>query len=231
MILDLLFPEQCIGCQSSLSYICSSCRKGLKPHPEICPLTHKDSPWYAVRQDLLTQNSPLEGCIVLFRFDPLIKKLITQLKYYHRSHISLFLGKRLALALQSHSLLSSLIQQNGNLIITYVPSHRIRHYITKGYNQSQLLARALCKELWLPPPLTICTKTKNTHSQVGMTRQERKNNLSDAFHLRQPIPAWATILIVDDVLTSGATMVELAKTIKQSQPNCTVRGICVARHG
>ena len=231
MILDLLFPEQCIWCQSSTSYICSSCKKKLKPHPEICPLTHKDSIWYAVRQDLLTQESPLDGCIVLFRFDPLIKKLITQLKYDHRSHIAWFLWKRLSLAITSHNIFSSLLRQNSKLMVTYVPSHRIRHYITKWYNQSQLLADSLCKELWFPLPVQMCKKTKNTHSQVGMTRQERKNNLSDAFHLTAPIPEWAVILIVDDVLTSGATMIELAKTIKQEQQLCTVRGVCVARNG
>lgn len=231
MILDLLFPEQCMGCWSSWSYLCAYCKKQLKPHPEICPITHKNSHSYTVRQDLLTEQSPLTGCIVLFRFDPLIKKLITQLKYYHRSHISSFLWKRLALAIQSHEILSQLLTHNWQLLTSYVPSHRIRHHITKWYNQSQLLAWALCKELWLNKPKTLCKKIKHTHSQVGMTKDERKQNLSDAFRVTDTIPAGSTILIVDDVLTSGATMIELATTIKQSQPDCKVRGICVARNG
>lgn len=231
MIIDLLFPEQCVGCWSSGSYLCPTCRKQLKPHPEICPLIHKPSPWYAVRQDLLTQKSPLDGCVVLFRFDPLIKKLITSLKYYHRAHISSFLGQRLALSLQSHEFLSQFISHNSSLIISYVPSHWIRHYITKGYNQSQLLARALCKDLWFSKPIQLCKKIKHTHSQVGMSRDERKNNLSDAFEVLVPIPVWSTIVIIDDVLTSGATMVEMAKTIKALQPDCQVRGLCVARNG
>lgn len=231
MILDFLFPENCVSCWSSWSYLCAHCRKNLKPHPEICPITHKISPWYAVRQDLLTQESPLAGCIVLFRFDPLIKKLIQNLKYYHRSHISSFLWQRLALALQSHEIFSQLLTHNSKLLTTYVPSHRIRKYITKWYNQSQLLAQSVCNTLSVHPPLQVCKKTKYTHSQVGMTREERKNNLSDAFQVVSYITPWSTIVIVDDVLTSGATLIEIAKTIKLQQPDCQVWGLCVARNG
>lgn len=229
-MLNILFPRTCSGCGSSGSYICKSCKKSLQPHNEICPITHKNSPGYSTRQDLLTTTSPLDGCIVLFRFEPLIKQLIRQLKYYHRADISWFLWERLALGITSHEILWSLLYKESNLIITYVPSHRIRHYITKWYNQSKLLAQQLAKKLNIPLQ-SICKKTKHTHSQVGMTRTERKNNLTDAFEVITSIPTWSTIIIVDDVLTSGATMIEMAKTIKKSQPDCKVWGICVARNG
>ena len=231
MILDAVFPEQCVGCRSWWSYLCAACRRNLKPHPEICPITHKLSPWYAVRQDLLTQTSPLDGCIVLFRFDPLIKKLIRNLKYYHRAHVSSFLWQRLALELQSHEFFSQLLVPDSKLIISYVPSHRIRRHITKWYNQSELLARSVCKTLSISPPPQLCKKVKHTHSQVGMSREQRKKNLSGAFHVVVPIAPWSTIVIVDDVLTSGATMIEMAKTMKTIQPDCTVWWLCVARNG
>jgi len=235
---DILFPRTCSWCGSWGSYICKSCKKSLHPHPEICPLTHKTSPWYAVRQDLLTIPNPLDGCIVLFRFEPLIKKLILWLKYSHRRDIASFLSERLALALQSHEILWKLITYNSTLIISYVPSHRIRKYITKWYNQSELLSKELLKSISSSSPergtrgvMSICRKTKHTHSQVGMSRNERKNNLTDAFEVTTQIPVWSTIIIVDDVLTSGATMIEMATTIKKSQPDCQVWGLCIARNG
>lgn len=232
MILDILFPRICSSCGSSWSYICSSCKKRLQPHPEICPLTHKPSPWYAIRQDLLTVPSPLDGCIVLFRFEPLIKKLILWLKYRHRRDVWSFLGERLSLALQSHENLWKLLTVHSTLLTTYVPSHRIRKYITKWYNQSELLAKELSQSLYNNNQvIQVCKKTKHTHSQVGMSKTERKNNLTDAFEVIVPIPAWSIIIIVDDVLTSGATMIEMAKTIKKSQPDCQVWGLCVARNG
>ncbi len=236
-LLDFLFPRLCTGCQTSWTYLCPSCKQSLKPHPEICPITHKSSPWYAVRQDLFTLPNPLDGCVVLFRFEPLIKKLILWLKYHHRSDIASFLWQRLALALQTHETLWKLITHNSKLITSYVPSHRIRKHFTKWYNQSELLAHNLCVSLnyslWEKTArvLPVCKKTKHTHSQVGMSREQRKSNLSDAFEVIAPIPAWSTIIIVDDVLTSGATMIEMAKTIKKSQPDCQVWGLCVARNG
>lgn len=232
MILDFLFPRICIGCGSSWSYLCKECKKSLYPHPEICPLTHKTSPWYIVRQDFLTIPNPLDGCIVLFRFEPLIKKLILWLKYSHRRDIASFLGERLTLALQSHETLWKLLSDDSKPLITYVPSHRIRKYITKWYNQSELLAQRLSQSLYNTNKIRqICKKVKHTHSQVGMSRTERKNNLNDAFEVTTQISVWSTIIIVDDVLTSGATMIEMAKTIKKSQPDCQVWGLCVARNG
>ena len=231
-MINFLFPRICSWCGSSGSYLCQICKKQLHPHPEICPLTHRPSPWYAVRKDILTIPSPLDWCIVLFLFEPLIKKLILWLKYYHRRDISAFLGERLALALQSHEYLSQSLILNSQFLITYVPSHRIRKYITKWYNQSELLAQQLCKALWNQIPYKrICKKTKNTHSQVGMTKSERKNNLTNVFEMIEPITVWSIIIIVDDVLTSGATMIEMATTIKKSQPDCQVWGLCIARNG
>lgn len=225
--LDWIFPRICIGCWSSWSYLCSQCKKQLHPHPELCPITHQSSPWYAVRQDLLTLASPLDGCIVLFRFEPLIKKLIRQLKYYHRGDIAQFLGERLALAVQSHDL----ITYKSKLIVTYVPAHWYRHYIIKGYNQSKLLAQSLSSFLPNTSFVSLFKKRKHTHSQVWLSREERKTNLSDAFLLTRPLDPGSVILIVDDVLTSGATLTELASTIKKSQPDCQVWGLCVARNG
>lgn len=227
MILDLIFPVQCVSCGRAGDYVCPQCRKQLSPHAEVCPITHFPSVEYKVRTDKC--SSPLDGGIVLFRFDPVITKLIRALKYYHRAHTAGFLGQRLALAVQTHSVLSQALEQ-GTLIISYVPSHRIRHYITKGYNQSELLARALAASLEYPACQKLCIKTKHTPSQVGLDKIQRKKNVSDAFRVVAPIPAGATIVIVDDVLTSGTTLESLASTIKTHQPDCEVWGLCLARN-
>lgn len=232
-LLDILFPVECVWCWTHWAYICSECKKLLEAHPESCPFTHKPSAWYAVRYDLLSpsQEHYLEWIIVNFRFWPLIKELIMDLKYRHRSHTAWFLGKTLALWLQSHEILSQLLINNSQVLITYVPSHRIRHHFVKWYNQAHLLAKSLCRELSLDPPLKLCKKTKHTHSQVGMSKYKRETNLVDAFELVAHIPPQSTIVIVDDVLTSWSTMLELAKTIKHSQANCKIRWLTLARHG
>ena len=230
-LLDILFPLECVWCGIQDNYICTQCKKSLQPHPEICPLTHRPSEAYAVRYDLLPHAEQyLEGVIVNFRFWPLIKELILDLKYHHRSHVARFLGQKLALWLVSHEILWPLVSQD-QLLITYVPSHWIRHYFTKWYNQSLLLAKWLCRELDISPPQRLCKKTKHTHSQVGMSKTTRERNLTDAFTVLADIAPGSTIVIVDDVLTSGATLLELAKTIKSQQTDCKIRGLTLARHG
>lgn len=159
----------------------------------------------------------------------MIKHLIKQLKYYHRAAYAPFLAERLALALASHETLSPQLDQ-PTTIISYVPSHRIRHYFIKGYNQSQLLARFLCQTLGKGKEQQLCRKIKATRSQVKLSKQERKKNITDAFRVCAPIPTGSTIILVDDVLTSGSTLVELAHTIKKTQPNCTIWGLCLARN-
>lgn len=229
-IIELLFPRVCLSCRSLWSYLCFECKKKLIPHPEICPITHEPSPGYAVRNDILTQASPLDGCIVLFRFNSCIKTLITKLKYSHYADIAEFLAQRLAFALQSHSIIHKIVNQDS-LVVSYVPSHWYRHYFIKGYNQSQLLAQSLVKQLSTWSFQSLCKKTRHTHSQVGLSKAQRKNNISDSFVLQREIPVWSVVIIVDDVLTTWSTLIEIAKTIKQSQPNCQVWGLCVARNG
>lgn len=166
---------------------------------------------------------------MLFRFEPIIKHLITQLKYHHRAAYAPFLAERLALALNSHERLSSKLH-DPHTIISYVPSHRIRHYITKGYNQSQLLARFLCQALGKEKEQQVCRKIRATRSQVKLSRNERTKNIADAFRVCTDIPAGSTIILVDDVLTSGSTLMELARIIKKTQPNCQIWGLCLARN-
>lgn len=231
---DMLVPRVCVSCNKEWSYLCSDCKQSLHPHPEICPLTHAKSPWYATRQDILVQESPLDGCIVLFRFDPLIRTLIRRLKYYHRHDIAEFLAQRLSLAFQSHSLFQ---QKSAPCIVTGVPSHRWRRYMVKWYNQSVLLAQHLVKSFLVSNPerlvhyQALVGKSRHTRSQVGLNREQRKHNLRDAFILQNDIPDGAIVIIVDDVVTTGSTLVEIAKTIKKSQPYCQVRWLCVARNG
>ena len=94
-------------------------------------------------------------------------------------------------------------RQNSKLVISFVPTHRYRHYFVKGYNQSQLLAQKLSEKLQVPL-VDIAKKKKHTKTQASLDRNGRLKNLKNAFSLTQNLTLLGneTILIVDDITTT-----------------------------
>jgi len=94
----------------------------------------------------------------------------------------------------------------GNLVIP-VPLHRSRQR-QRGFNQAELIAA----RLGLPMATRLLRRKKDTPSQTGLTRNERKRNLAGAFEVRGRVSG--TIIVVDDVYTTGSTLNEIARTLK-----------------
>jgi len=224
-VLNFLFPRLCINCRAEGEYLCKSCKKSLTPHPEICPYCHRFSEDYKTCLNCRTDRSHhLEWLIVAFSYQDLVKKLILQLKYYHKSDVADFLTERLALAISTNKSLPSRFK------ISYVPSHRFRHYCVKGYNQSKVLAQRLSNKTGLPR-VYIARKTRSTHTQAGLNRVQRLTNLENAFQMdARKIRESDTILIIDDVTTTWSTINELAKTIKSQFPKVKIRWAVLARN-
>jgi predicted amidophosphoribosyltransferase len=161
----------------------------------------------------------------------LLKQLILQLKFGHRHDIAPWIAHRLQYLILTHPVLSQALSQH-QLMLTYVPSHRYRHYRIKWYNQSKLLAQEIIKLLWIPL-VSITTKIKHTRSQIhAWSRTHRLQNLHNAFILSKDIRIrWdETILIIDDITTTWSTIHEIAKTIKSDYPHVQIRALVVARH-
>jgi len=225
LVINFFFPRTCINCRMPGDYLCKACKKLLNPHPEICPYCHKFSPDYKTCLNCKTDKSHhLEWLIVGFSYKDLIKKLILQLKYYHKYDVTEFLTDRLALAISTNKSLPKKFK------ISYVPSHRFRHHCIKGYNQSKILAQKLSEKIWLPR-IYIAKKTRSTHTQAGLDRNQRLSNLENALQIDgQKIRESDTILIIDDVTTTGSTINELAKTIKSQFPKVKIWWAVLARN-
>ena len=230
-LIDLIFPRECLSCGKPGSHLCFECKKKLTPHPELCPFCHSPQRDFKTCQ-LCKYNweTALEWVLICFSYQTLIKKLILKLKFYHKKDIWPFLAQRLRLLTQTHQTLSEALNR-GNLIISFIPSHRWRHYFEKGYNQSELLAKHLAKELNIPV-LQLAKKGKYTASQLKLSRSQRQKNLNSAFsplHLEK-IPKDSHILLVDDVTTTASTLKEVATCIKSSRPDLKIRWGVLARH-
>jgi ComF family protein len=130
-----------------------------------------------------------------------LREIIHHLKYSDRPSLAKPLGDILKDCLQRESF-------TGDRIIP-VPLHRSRQR-RRGFNQAELIARRLGR-----PLLTgLVRRRKNTPSQTGLSRAERKRNLMSAFEVRGSIKG--TVIVVDDVYTTGSTMNEIARTLKRA---------------
>ena len=97
--------------------------------------------------------------------------------------------------------------------VTYVPM-TAQAKKRRGYNQAQLLAQNFCDILNLPPPETLLKKVKETQRQEKLGKRERKENLIAAFAATCDLHG-KTVLLIDDIKTTGATLNECAKALKK----------------
>ncbi len=228
---SFLFPVVCICCQQPWSYLCPSCKLLLTIHPEICPYSHKYSSWFRVHLDERSnKDNYLDWCIVAFRYDAIMKRLISTFKYYHRHHLVTFVAWQLALHIRTNQHLQACNHQNT--LISRIPSHRWRKYFVKWYNQSEILAYQVWLELWLTcAPLT--KKHKHTTAQARLTKEERTTNLLGSFSLSDDhliLKNKTHLLLIDDVTTTGSTLHTLASLIKEQFPHLCIRWVVVARN-
>lgn len=126
--------------------------------------------------------------------------------------------------------------QTKNLFVSYIPMYKRKETHKRGYNQAKILAEALATLLQVPC-VSLCVKTKATVSQASLSRIDRLQNMKEVFayvpdssHSFVANDGSTAILLVDDVLTTGATMENCAATIKKHMSNVHIRGLCVARH-
>jgi ComF family protein len=134
-------------------------------------------------------------------FTRTLREIIHHLKYSDRVSLAYPLGDILKECLDRQPF-------TGDVVIP-VPLHRSRER-ARGFNQAELLA----VRLGLPVATKILRRRKNTPSQTGLSRSERKRNLAGAFEVRERVKG--TVIVVDDVYTTGATMDEIARTLKRA---------------
>ena len=128
------------------------------------------------------------------------RKLIYQLKYEGGKSVGIFLGKQLGYALKESSFFS-----NIDYIIP-IPLHPTKEKL-RGYNQSKYIAKGIQEILQIKVNTKVLIRTENTDSQTRKKRFSRWENMMNSFALKRPETLIDThILLVDDVVTTGATL-------------------------
>lgn len=196
LILDFLFPIKCLGCGQKGSYFCSSCLNK--------QITH--SPVFS------TKNPQIEGHLSLFKYNGLIKKIITEIKYgFVTDIIESFTQESANLIKNNFSNLLTYWQKN-NFVLVPIPLHILRQN-WRGFNQSALIGKLLAQKLKLEFSDQILLRSKNTHTQAKIhSKLAKKSNLDGAFNCtNQKIPS--NIILFDDVATTFSTLNSALKTL------------------
>lgn len=223
-LLDMFFPRRCVYCGAVNSpgrydFVCADCERDIyiikggrclrcseiigtneAPNSAFCPKCAKNPPAF---------NWSMACCV----FSGPARELALGLKYRNSPHLAADVAKIMAET-------PGLGEFLKDSVLIPVPLHFARK-MKRGYNQSEIIADA-AKRAFPRAGMTISNalrRIKRTGTQTHLTREERSENIRGAFEAQKgktsKIPKGAHIVIVDDVMTSGATMSECAKILKE----------------
>lgn len=229
IFLDLFFPKKCINCGRGKDFMCEDCFSMIEilekdycpfcfppkitPGGKICCFCKKDYFLDGLICATSMENIVVKKTIHLFKYPPFLKELSRHLSFLIINHLKLTNNELMFL----------------NFIITPIPIANKRLSF-RGFNQSEEIAKELSSFLNLPMEKIIC-RIKNTKPQTMLGKNKRQNNVFNAFALEKRFQGkikGKNILLIDDVLTTGATMNEAARILKENGAQ-NVWGIVVAR--
>ena len=206
--LDLLFPPQCAACGAAGYPFCPRCAQLVEPvPPEICARCGRPQ---LAAVALCGECRHGASHLLLARAAALhtypLREAIHALKYENRPELAAPLARYLVAVFRSAPW--DALPQPIDAVVP-VPLHARRHE-ERGYNQSELLAAGLCRAAGLPLEPAWLQRTQDTRRQVGLSAAERKQNVAGAFTASSRV-AGHTLLLVDDVYTTGATLKSCAE--------------------
>jgi competence protein ComFC len=225
-LIEIFFPKFCFRCQREGDYLCQDCLATLDilannfclcENPLTLPLAGKcpkcrqkflDGLYFAISY----KNELIKKLIHQFKYEPYVKELATSLASLIITHFNL--------------IQKEFSPENYILIPVPLAKKKLRK---RGYNQSEEIAKKLGKNFKIPLVTDCLIKEKETPSQMELSKEERIKNIKGAFSVlsREKISG-KKILLVDDVYTTGSTMEECSRVLKQAGAK-EVWGVAVAR--
>lgn len=211
-----LISKQCLLCLSPTSnthLLCLDCEKDLAEnsyHCVICatPFAASLSGEIELVCGKCQKNPPnYTTSIIPHLYSSPLKQLISHLKFH---------GNLTYAPLLAHNFINAIKQRKNTLpeCIIPVPLHLERLH-ERGFNQALELARLVAQQLNIPLDYSLCQRNKSTPFQSGLSAKQRKKNLKNAFAVTKQ-HSYQHVAIFDDVVTTGTTVNELAKQLKQS---------------
>ncbi|WP_425330044.1 ComF family protein [Terrirubrum flagellatum] len=215
---DLLWPPVCAHCRAATSIpdgLCARCWSRLalieRPYCERLGTPFAlDIGGKLLSPEAIANPPVFDRARAVARYDDIARSLTHRQKYGDQLHLAVTMGTMMAAA--GRELLAE-----ADAILP-IPLHRFRLW-TRRYNQAALLARMVAKSSGKSLLLDALIRVRRTRPQVGLTRAERAANLAGAFKVpadRRPAVEGRRLLLIDDVLTTGATVSAAARALRRA---------------
>jgi ComF family protein len=199
---SLLFPPICKGCEKRMDpnegLICADCWQKLQLFPAE-----------EIKNKIIPES--LDQVWPVFLFDELFQKIIHAFKYQVNVSIGYKIGQQMALYLPPE------IKTLQSSIFVPIPLHPIK-LRERGYNQSEAITHGLASNSGIRVETKLLKRIKNTATQTKLNAEERQANMEMAFAINQKssVSSGNTLILVDDVFTTGATLNSAAGVLRQS---------------
>ncbi len=216
-LLDFLYPPLCQICRNSFEssdqniWICPGCRSMLQWLPSVmCPVCRA---WLSDPErgcENCRRRAQYSWVYSLSVYDDKFSHLIKAFKYEGRVELGTYLGELLGEQLRSFP------QAAGIEAVLPVPIH-IRKERKRGFNQTEIIAAAVARQLGALFVVDQVTQARRNRDQIGLSVEERFRNVRDVFEVAEPFELYGkSVLVVDDVTTSGATLNSIAYTLREA---------------
>lgn len=226
-IANLLWPNcTCPICGAKLAddLLCRTCRQTLNGL-QNCPHCAGFIPNESCESHSCPRIPETTAMLACFPYTAELRERLRLLKYYHKAQIAATFGNLLAARWRDFATADA----QADAIVP-VPLYHAR-FAERGYNQSELLAVTLGRELQIPIYAHAIKRTKNTKAQHSLTFKERADNLHNAFAAGADLPKvkGKRIILLDDIITTGATIRGCVEVL-QAGGAAAVYALAVAGH-
>jgi ComF family protein len=217
--LDFIYPPVCLLCDTRLEENTSLCPGCLEAFLDSMAVTSQRG-----RKDFhhLTGDIFFDEVVTFWDYTPETESLIHRVKYQRGKKLGVFLGSMAGRAFQDF------FDHGKHDFLLPVPLHRAR-LRERGYNQSALVCRGMANHIPADVHEDVLRRHRHTATQTHLSAHDRQKNVRDAFAVHKGrLVDGKSILLVDDVVTTGATMNSCAFVLKQAGAHRVV-GLALAR--
>lgn len=224
-ILNILFPKSCFVCSKQGEYVCERCRKMFKRNLPECYICRKISPNYQTHYGCKNRYS-YDSVFVGWEYNDISSDILKAFKYRGAYDVESSI-----LSLFSNILKDfEYVKKDGNSLVVPVPvsANRLRE---RGFNQTENLARYISNKFHFDFSEDLVINIDNSDEHQSLKDRENRRQIRNKFVVNKNynLRKYKSIIVVDDVITTGSTIEQISKIIKEYHSDISLNALCLFR--